>query len=131
VSVDRSRKRLANPSDPTYSPNMGSRISHALIDRINAAQDRLIASALGRNRSALRIARENLRRWMARDGRKVRPVFREWHRILDQLTPAEIANFLRSDTPMSRRLRQSSPFAGVLTDAERRTIRKKHEKAGA
>lgn len=110
---------------------MGSRMSHAVVDRINAAQDRLIASKLGRNRRALRIARENLRRWMARDGRKVRPVFREWDRILDRLTPAEIANFLRSDTPMARRLRQSSPFAGVLTEAERRTIRQKHEKAGA
>ena len=125
------QKRLANASAPTYFPYMGSRMSHALIDHINAAQDRLIASELGRNRRALGIARGNLRRWMARDGSKVRPAFREWDRILDRLTPAEIANFLRSDTPMARRLRQSSPFAGVLTGAERRTIRQKHEKAGA
>ena len=72
------QKRLANASAPTYFPNMGSRMSHALVDCINAAQDRLIASELGRNRRALRIARGNLRRWMARDGSKVRPAFREW-----------------------------------------------------
>jgi hypothetical protein len=125
------QKRLANLFAPKYSPDMGSRMSHAVIDRINAAQDRLIASKVGRNRQALEIARKNLRRWMTGERRSVRPAFQEWDRILEQLTPAEIANFLRSDTPMARRLRQSSPFAGVLTEAERRAIRQKHEKAGA
>jgi hypothetical protein len=110
---------------------MSSRMSHAVIDRINAAQDRLIASKLCRNRRVIEVARNNLRRWITRDGRSVRSAFQEWDRILDRLTPAEIASFLRSDTPMARRLRQSSPFAGVLTDAERRAIRRKHEKAGA
>ena len=110
---------------------MSSKISHALIDRINLAQDWLIGTRLRRDKRAIGIARGNLRRWMARDGQKVRPVFLEWHRILERLTPAEIADFLRSDTPMARRLRQSSPFAGVLTDSERRAIRRKHEKARA
>ena len=106
-------------------------MSHAVVDRINAAQDRLIASKLSRNRSAIEIARKNLRRWMKRDRRNVRPSFQEWDRILDRLTAGEIANFLRSDTPMARRLRQSSPFAGVLTEAERGAIRQRYEKAGA
>ena len=106
-------------------------MSHAVIDRVNAAQDRLIAARLRHDRRALRIARQNLRRWMARDGRKVRPVFHEWHGILVRLNAREIAAFLESDTPMARRLRQSSPFAGVLTEAERRAIQQKHEKARA
>ena len=106
-------------------------MSHAVVDRVNEAQDRLIAARLRRDRGALRIARQNLRRWMARDGRKVRPVFREWHGILVRLNAMEIAAFLESDTPMARRLRQSSPFAGVLTEAERRAIQQKHEKARA
>jgi len=110
---------------------MTSRMSHAVIDHVNAAQDRLIAARLRRDRRALRIARQNLRRWMARDGRKVRPVFHEWHGILVRLNAREIAAFLESDTPMARRLRQSSPFAGVLTEAERRAIQQKHEKARA
>jgi len=110
---------------------MTSRMSHAVIDHVNAAQDRLIAARLRRDRRALRIARQNLRRWMARDGRKVRTVFREWHGILVRLNAREIAAFLESDTPMARRLRQSSPFAGVLTEAERRAIQQKHEKARA
>ena len=67
---------------------------------------------------------------MTRDGKSPRTVFCEWERILTRLNAREIARFLRSDTPMARRLRQSSPFAGVLTEAERKRIRL-HEKARA
>lgn len=101
---------------------------HAAIDATNAEEDRWIAARIRRDPHTLQIARRNLRRWMARDGRNVRPVFLEWRRILERLTPGEIADFLRSDTPMARRLRQSSPFAGILTEAERRAIRRRHEK---
>jgi hypothetical protein len=90
------------------------RFSHQSIDRKNAEQDRLIARRLRHNRHTLLIARSNLRRWMARDGKRVRQVFLEWARILDYLSPREIADFLVSDTPLARRLRQSSPFAGPL-----------------
>ena len=107
---------------------MNSRISHAQIDRINAAQDRWIARKVRRNPRLLKIAHQNLARWIQHDGKQVRPVFREWERILTRLDADEIARFLQSDTPMARRLRQSSPFAGVLSDAERRAIRLKHEK---
>jgi hypothetical protein len=66
---------------------------------------------------------------MSKDGLKVRPCFQEWHQILTRLSRSEIVDFLRSDTPLARRLRQSSPFAGVLVEAERRTISQRHEKA--
>lgn len=102
-----------------------------MIDQVNAAQDRLIAAKLRRDPRVLRLARSNLRRWSAADGTRVRQVFREWHAVLYRLTTRQIANFLCSDTPMARRLRQSSPFAGVLTNSERRSIRQKHEEGGA
>lgn len=112
-----------------YASPVQRACSHRRIDRINAAQDRQIATRLRRDDRLLKSARRSLARWMARDGRTVRPVFQEWHRILTRLSRAEIADFLRSDTPMARRLRQSSPFAGLLTDVERRTQRLPHEKA--
>jgi len=102
-----------------------------MIDEVNAAQDRLIAAKLRRNPKLLRLARSNLRRWAARDGHNVRSVFREWHGVLHRLKAREIADFLCSGTPMARRLRQSSPFAGILTESERRAIRRRHEKARA
>ena len=103
-------------------------MTHAQIDQINAAQDQLIARKVRRDSRVLALARQNLRRWIRRERGVARPVFREWERILARLNTAEIARFLRSDTPMARRLRQSSPFAGVLTATERREIRSKHEK---
>jgi len=38
--------------------------------------------------------------------------------VLRMLTPAQVADFLESATPMANRLRQSSPFLGVLTEPE-------------
>ena len=101
-----------------------------MVDRINAAQDRRIAARLRRDRRVLNVARANLKRWMTGDGRNVRASFREWDRILTRLSRAEIADFLQSDTPLARRLRQSSPFCGVLNEAERLAIAERHEKTG-
>jgi hypothetical protein len=110
---------------------VGSATSHQVLDQINAAQDRRVAAAIRRDPRVLRVARADLRRWMAADGKRVRPVFREWQAVLHRLTAREIAAFLCSDTPMARRLRQSSPLAGILTDPERRAIRRRYEKVGA
>ncbi len=109
---------------------MGMKNPHETLDRIAADQDRLIASRLRRDRRVLRFARRNLKRWMVRD-RHPRKVFSEWNLVLTRLTAVEIADFLQSGSPMARRLSQSSPFAGVLTDAERLAIQRKHEKARA
>ena len=99
------------------------------MDRIATEQDRLIASRLRKNKRVLPLARRNLRRWMTRDGRHPRPVFVEWDCLLRRLSAVEIADFLESGTPMARRLSQSSPFAGVLSDPERLAIQRKYEKA--
>src|SRR6478735_5139274 len=111
-----------------YVGSVNRGFSHGVVDRINAEQDRRIAARLRRDGRALRMAQSNLRRWMARDGRNIRGCFQEWHQILTRLSRREIADFLCTDTPMARRLRQSSPFAGVLSDTERRAISQKHEK---
>jgi len=102
---------------------------HEIADAIAAEQDRLIASRLRNDGSVLRLARRNLKRWMARD-KCPRQVFSEWNLLLTRLSCGEIADFLESDTPMARRLCQSSPFAGVLDSADRLAIQHKHEKAG-
>ena len=100
---------------PPYSQcETMSRFSHEAIDAKNELQDRLLAQQLRRGPRLLRLARANLRRWKARDGKRPRPVFVEWQRILDYLSPKEIADFLDSDTPKARRLRQSSPFMGLF-----------------
>ncbi len=93
--------------------------SHQAIDVKNRRQDRLLAQRLRRDPGLVRLAQANLRRWKARDGKRPRRVFVEWQRILDGLTPNEIADFLVSDTPMAERLRQSSPFMGLFPEPGR------------
>ena len=90
------------------------RHSHQDIELRNQLQDRMLAGRLRRDNRLLLQARANLRRWKSRDGRHPRRVFVEWQRILDHLSGREIADFLVSDTPMARRLRQSSPFMGLF-----------------
>jgi hypothetical protein len=102
--------------------------SHAEIDRENAADDRKIAVQLRRDGRLLRIARNNLRRWMRRGGHKANSPFHEWHQILTFLSRQQIADFLVSDTPWCRRLRQSSPFMG-LPLKRRASKQRRHDKA--
>ncbi len=109
------RPRRVTPARPRLAV-----FSHAAIDRRNAEEDRLVARRLRHDRRILRQARANLRRWMARDGKRVRPVFAEWQRLLECLNPTQLADFLISDTPLARRLRQSSPFAGLSRPAIQR-----------
>jgi hypothetical protein len=103
---------------------MSMRFSHQAIDAKNRLQDRLLAHWLRRDSRLLRLAQGNLRRWKARDGKRPRPVFAEWQRILDHLSAHEIADFLASDTPMARRLRQSSPFMGLFPKSGKPVRRK-------
>src|SRR5438034_3327725 len=71
--------RLARGYNTMYAEAVQSKFSHARIDRRNAAHDRQIAAKLRGSDLLLRLARKNLKRWMARDGQRVRAVFREWH----------------------------------------------------
>jgi hypothetical protein len=98
--------------------------SHQAIDVKSKLQDRLLAQRLRRDTRLLRLAKANLRRWKARDGKRPRRVFLEWQRILYYLSAREIADFLVSDTPMARRLRQSSPFMGLFPKPGRPVRRK-------
>jgi excisionase family DNA binding protein len=72
------------------------------------------------NKQVVSDARHRLSRW-ERDGR-VHPTYAgEWHRVLAMPEP-RIARVLCSDSERSRALRQSSPFAGVLSEQERRRL---------
>jgi hypothetical protein len=108
---------------------VNSKNPHERIDRINLAMDRLTATKIRRDPSVVNIARANLRRWMESDGDFVHPVHAEWLDILQFLEPSELADFIESDTPKANRLRQSTPFAGILTEDERLAILREHEKA--
>lgn len=95
------------------------------------AMHRRIADLIKRDPEAvIGKAVRNLRTWMARqqDSSAVE-VFQEWLDLLDRMSPQEIADFIVSDSERAVRLRQSSPFAGVLTPQEVWSIKHSHEAA--
>jgi hypothetical protein len=68
----------------------------------------------------VRDARQRLARWQ-RTGR-INPRWAdEWLAVLDRPLP-QLAKLLRSDSARARELRQTSPFAGVLNEQERRRL---------
>jgi hypothetical protein len=65
-------------------------------------------------------ARHQIWQWQ-REGRIDDRYANAWLDVLDRPVP-EVKRALGADTSMMRDLRQSSPFAGTLTEAERRKI---------
>ena len=82
------------------------------------AYHRLIAERL--DDQLLDEARRRLRRWEA-SGRIDPRWATEWTRILAK-SPPQIARAIGADTPRARELRQTSPFAGALSEQERRRL---------
>jgi len=90
---------------------------HEHIDRANLEDDRATGAVLRQHLELVEAARANLQRWMAQDGDAADPALAEWADLLFFLTPAQLADFLESETPKANRLRQSSPFIGLLRRA--------------
>jgi hypothetical protein len=77
-------------------------------------------------------ARDNLRRWLAnRRDESLGSVYGEWESLLATLTPSQISQLLIADDERSTRLRQSSPFAGVLSPREVWEIKRGRSHAAA
>lgn len=65
-------------------------------------------------------ARERLARW--RRSNRIHPHWAErWNELLDRPLP-QIAKMIGADTVRARELRQTSPFAGALTEQERKRL---------
>jgi len=93
--------------------------SHQWIDQRSLALHEAVAAKLEAHPQLLDVARQNLERWLQQNPATA---LREWRRILDSTPLPEVVALLRSSTEEAARLRQSSPFAGLLTTEERRTI---------
>jgi hypothetical protein len=80
---------------------------------------RRTAERLTQQPDLLRVAHQNLDRWsrINAGAPSLMRCYAEWREIL-KCPLIEICTLLRSDTEESRRLRQNSPFAGVLSPCE-------------
>ena len=101
--------------------------SHEWIDARSLALDQAIADKLRADPSLLRRARTTLDHWLAQRPSAVPPVLREWQEILTRWPLERILELLGSSDEHTRRLRQSSPFCGILSPEERLAIFKEYE----
>ena len=99
---------------PSYSP-------HRLLEARSLAMHAVIAEKIQRNPKLLDVAHRNLERWRARWDDQAPAWHREWTDIMQRPWP-EIAAIITEPSEEGARLRQSTPFAGILSTAERRRI---------
>lgn len=91
----------------------------------------LVADKLVRDPSLIGVARANLKRWLDASSGSPNPAHTEWLELIDRLPLVAILEILRTDSENNRRLRQSSPFAGILTNEERWRILRTYEARAA
>jgi hypothetical protein len=99
--------------------------SHQFIDYFALACHRAVAERLRREpETIIKIARENLARWKASgvfDKGEVLSLS-EWEKILNESNVEELIAIITEDSDEGQRLRQSTPFAGVLSEDGRLKI---------
>ncbi|QGZ55077.1 hypothetical protein [Paraburkholderia acidiphila] len=86
--------------------------------RRSLALHRLIAEKIRRNPALLNTARENLDRWTKNPRNRAELYLIEWRTIIDQGVDKTI-DLMTNPGEHATDLRQTSPFAGILSEAER------------
>lgn len=98
---------------------------HQRVDRRSLELHRAIACRLRAHPELLEIARDNLARWSAMNGRS-QPYWDAWSQILNRPLE-EILSLLEEESERMTAMRQATPFAGVLEPAERWAIYRRFE----
>ena len=94
-------------------------MSHQLIDAVSLELGQRIAAELRRRPEWLDLARSNLERWTRQNSGvpSLRQSYQEWGVLLSRSLD-EVCGVLTAETEEGQRLRQNSPFAGVLPPRE-------------
>ncbi|MDD5262462.1 MAG: hypothetical protein PHD76_11515 [Methylacidiphilales bacterium] len=100
---------------------------HQTVDLRSLELHKAIAQKLRGQPSLLQTARNNVSRWLARDSSSPYDPVSEWNEILTRWSFDDILALLESEDEEAARLRQSSPFPGVLNESERLAILRKYE----
>jgi hypothetical protein len=94
-------------------------MNHLETDRVSLELARRVAERLRWRPEILELARANLTRWKRQNAScpSLLRCYSEWERILSRPV-SQICEILSSESDDAQRLRQNSPFAGVLSPAE-------------
>ena len=99
----------------------GGALKHRVIEARSLAMHCLAAQKIERDSELLNKVRQTLEAWRARYGEDMPCALDEWQRILREPWPA-IAALITDPGERATRLRQSTPFAGVLSVLERKRV---------
>ena len=99
-------------------------MEHRKIDERSLALHREIAMKIQRDPSLLMEVRQRLEQVVGseRYSESVKDALREWLDILHQKPVNEILELLTDPGEEATRLRQNTPFAGILSETERRSV---------
>jgi hypothetical protein len=100
---------------------------HDWVDERSCALHDAIAHKIRREPALLDVARMNLERWQRTCSEDVKPVFADWEAMIRDWPLETLLNFLTEKSERADRMRQSSPFSGILTAAERNRIFAEYE----
>lgn len=94
---------------------------HDRLDEIRRQCHIAIAAKIDADPTLLAVPKQNIQRWAEQTG-KTPPALAEWLDVLDRPWP-DIRVILVSPEENATRLRQSTPFTGILSQRERYVIR--------
>jgi hypothetical protein len=109
-------------------------MKHSIQDEISLELARRVVNRLREDPGLLQIARDNLANWTRRNAAapSLLRCYQEWQTVLSRSLD-EICDTLSADTEEAARLRQNSPFAGVLAPVEvweiKREVRRRAKSA--
>ena len=95
---------------------------HPAIDRMGLAYARIQAKKIDADRTLLQLGLDNIERWAKLRGGLPR-AHEEWRNLLVGEPWEKLRDILIEESDEGQRLRSSSPFAGIVSPAERARIR--------
>lgn len=98
---------------------------HPHIDRRSLEMARLVVEKIDADPSRIRIGYENLQRWSRARAGGLPPCRKEWTELLKRPW-SRIREILLDESDEGQRLRSSHPFAGLVSEKERRNIHDAH-----
>lgn len=104
---------------------------HDLIDRRNLELHRLVAKKIRNQPELMNVVSEKLDRILGepRLSESCKDALREWQTIFSLKSFNEILEILVQDSDEGQRLRQSTPFSGILSQQERGEVFRRYESA--
>ena len=106
---------------------------HDLIDQRSLAFNRLIVQKIRHQPERMDFVRTNLDRALNDPelSDSCKDALREWDDLFHSCSSDKILNILIEESDEGQRLRQSTPFWGILTPQERRSILRQYETSRA